>query len=111
MMFLDCPVCLDDDGERCGLPAGVRCTFTMGTTDGPLDSVMIRCPVGHWFNGPLEFLTYENGSSQGTGTYSGRGQSCYHPNKLVRTCLTTAEPEPDASFAAMEEVRYASEQS
>ena len=58
MMFLDCPAYLDDNGAtRCGLPAEVRRRFTMGSTHGPLDSVMIRCPSGHWFSGPLEFLT------------------------------------------------------
>src|SRR5690348_8159759 len=58
MMFLDCPAYLDDDDiERCGLPAEVRRRFTMRSSDGPLESAMIRCPVGHWFNGPIESLT------------------------------------------------------
>ena len=40
MMFVDCPAYLDQDGAaRCGLPAEVR------------------CPAGHWFTGPIEFLT------------------------------------------------------
>jgi hypothetical protein len=57
MMFLDCPACLDSDGAaRCGLPAEVRCRFTMRSTDGPLESVMIRCPAGHNFTGPIEVL-------------------------------------------------------
>jgi hypothetical protein len=56
MMFLDCPAYLDEDGTaRCGLPAEVRCRFTMRSTDGPLEAAMIRCPSGHWFNGPIEF--------------------------------------------------------
>jgi hypothetical protein len=60
MMFLDCPAYLDDEGTlRCGLPAEVRCRFTMHSTDGPLESAMIRCPAGHWFNGPIESLTWE----------------------------------------------------
>jgi hypothetical protein len=58
LMFLDCPAYLDRDGsQRCGLPAEVRCRFMMRSTDGPLESAMIRCPAGHWFNGPIEFLT------------------------------------------------------
>jgi hypothetical protein len=66
MMFLDCPAYLDDEGAtRCGLPAEVRCTFTMNSTGGPLDSVMISCPSGHWFNAPLEFL---NGKTAKAGT-------------------------------------------
>jgi len=60
IMFLDCPAYLDKEGiARCGLPAEVRCRFTMRSTDGPLESVMIRCPVGHLFNAPIEFLSLE----------------------------------------------------
>jgi hypothetical protein len=65
MMFLDCPAYLDDDGvARCGLPAEVRCSYAMQSSDGPLDSAMIRCPSGHYFNGPVEFLTWKNGEGQ-----------------------------------------------
>lgn len=64
-MYLDCPAFLDDQGaERCGLPAEVKRSYSMESTDGPLDSVMIRCPAGHWFNGPLEFLTLKNGEAR-----------------------------------------------
>jgi hypothetical protein len=74
MMFLDCPAYLDDEGAaRCGLPAEVRCSYTMQSTDGPLDSVMIKCPSGHWFNGPLEFLTWKNGEGQDVGRPFDRG--------------------------------------
>jgi hypothetical protein len=60
MMFFDCPAWLDEKGTvRCGLPAEVRCRFTMRSTDGFLESAMIRCPDGHWFNGPIESLTWE----------------------------------------------------
>ena len=58
MIFLTCPAYLDQDSAaRCGLPAEVRCRFTMSSTDGPLDSVMIRCPAGHHFSGPVDSLT------------------------------------------------------
>jgi hypothetical protein len=61
MMFLDCPAYLDEDGTaRCGLPAEVRCRFTMRSTDGPLEAAMISCPAGHGFNGPIESLTWES---------------------------------------------------
>ena len=61
-MFLDCPAYLDHDGShRCGLPAEVRSRFTMNSTDGPLESAMIRCPVGHWFTGPLESIALNTG--------------------------------------------------
>jgi hypothetical protein len=58
--FMDCPAHMDDGGMlRCGLPAYVRCRFIMESTNGPLESVMIRCPAGHFFNAPIEFLTFE----------------------------------------------------
>jgi hypothetical protein len=57
LMFLDCPAYLDRDGkQRCGLPAEVRCRFIMRSTDGPLESAMIKCPAGHWFTGTIESL-------------------------------------------------------
>jgi hypothetical protein len=44
MVFLDCPAYLDKDGAaRCGLPAEVSRGFTRGSTDGPLESAVIRC--------------------------------------------------------------------
>src|SRR5262249_45882026 len=55
MIFLDCPAYLDDERTvRCGRPAEVSCRFTMRSTGGPLESAMIRCPAGHWFNGPIQ---------------------------------------------------------
>jgi len=61
MMFLDCPAWLDGDGaRRCGLPAEVRCRFTMRSSGGPLEAAMIRCPSGHWFNAPIESLTWDD---------------------------------------------------
>ncbi len=60
MIFLDCPAYLDQDGTlRCGLPAEVTSRYTIRSTDGPLEAAMIRCPAGHWFNGPVESLTWE----------------------------------------------------
>ena len=68
-MFLDCPAYLDEDGaRRCGLPAEVRCRFTMRSTDGPIEAAMIRCPSGHWFNGPIESLTWERAGKHVPGT-------------------------------------------
>jgi hypothetical protein len=59
-MFLDCPAYLDEQGfVRCGLPAEVQCRFVMRSTSGPLESFMIRCPAGHFFNGPVEFLSLD----------------------------------------------------
>lgn len=61
MMFLSCPAYPGrDSGARCGLPAEVVRRFTMHSTDGPLEAAMIRCPVDHWFNGPIETLTHNS---------------------------------------------------
>jgi hypothetical protein len=59
-MFLDCPAYLDQDGaRRCGLPAEVRCRFVLRSSDGPVEAATIRCPSGHWFNGPIESLSWD----------------------------------------------------
>jgi hypothetical protein len=69
MMFLDCPAYLDQDGAvRCGLPAEVRCRFTMRSTDGPVESAMIRCPAGHYFCGAIESLTWDSKDKHDPGT-------------------------------------------
>ena len=58
VMFVDCPAYMSDNGSvRCGLAAEVEGRYTMRSTGGPLESARIRCPRGHWFNGPVEFLT------------------------------------------------------
>jgi len=60
VMFLDCPAYMDKTGSvRCGLPAEVQGRYLMNSTDGALESARIRCPRGHWFNGPIESLTFE----------------------------------------------------
>lgn len=60
VMFLDCPAYMDKTGSvRCGLPAEVQDRYLMRSTDGPLESARIRCPRGHWFNGPVESLTLQ----------------------------------------------------
>ncbi len=69
MMFLNCPACLDQEGAlRCGLPAEVRYRFTMRSTGGPLESVMIRCPAGYHFSGPIAFLTADSTGNHDPGT-------------------------------------------
>ena len=78
MMFLDCPAYLDGQRTvRCGLPAEVRCRFTVRSTDGPLESAMIRCPVGHWFTGPIESFTWETKNNHHPGA-TGAGSSARH---------------------------------
>ena len=60
--FVDCPAYADKHGTiRCGLPAEVEERYTVISTDGPLDSARIRCPRGHWFNGPVEALSWASG--------------------------------------------------
>ena len=58
MTFLDCPAYMDKYGAaRCGLPAVVEYRYTLRSIERVLDAVKIRCPRGHWFNGPVEALT------------------------------------------------------
>ena len=67
-MFLDCPAYLDHERTvRCGLPAEVRCRFTMRSTDGPIESAMIRCPAGHYFCGAIESLTWDSKDTHDPG--------------------------------------------
>ena len=68
VMFLDCPAYMDKTGSvRCGLPAEVEGRYLMRSTDGPLESARIRCPRGHWFNGPIESLTVEESPDPSVG--------------------------------------------
>jgi len=63
-IFLDCPAYIDRDGTaRCGLPAAVEDRYTLGSTDGAVTGVRIRCPVGHWFSGPVDALTIHAASA------------------------------------------------
>jgi hypothetical protein len=72
-MFLDCPAYLDQEGAaRCGLPAEVRCRFTMRSADGPAESAMIRCPAGHSFSGPVEALSWDSAGKRAPAYYLGR---------------------------------------
>jgi hypothetical protein len=83
MMFLDCPAHLDHDGAvRCGLPAEVRYRLTMRSTDGPIESAMIRCPAGHQFNGAIESLTWDGKDNQDRGTCAVTSRA--GPNSLQR---------------------------
>jgi hypothetical protein len=73
MMFLDCPAYRDrDPAARCGLPAEVEYWYTLGSTDGPLESAKIRCPAGHVFNGPLESLTWDKSRNPDTAEVARR---------------------------------------
>ena len=63
VMFLDCPAYLDGEGaQRCGLPTEVEDRYTANSTGGPVDSVKILCPCGHWFNGPIDLFTLRRDS-------------------------------------------------
>lgn len=55
--FLDCPAYVGHDpAARCGLPAELEAQYVVRSTDGLLECAKIRCPRGHWFNGPIESL-------------------------------------------------------
>jgi hypothetical protein len=76
MMFLDCPAYLDQDGTaRCGLPAEVRCRFTLRSTDGPLEAAMISCPAGHYFCGAIESLTWDRTDKHDPGPAAGTSRA------------------------------------
>ena len=63
-IFMDCPAYMDEHGAvRCGLPAEVEHRYAVRSSDGPLESAKIRCPRGHWFNGPVESLTWDKRTS------------------------------------------------
>ena len=69
--FLDCPAYMNGDGTaRCGLPAAVEDSYTLGSTDGPVTSVKIRCPAGHWFNGPVSALTVHADTAQSDAVHA-----------------------------------------
>jgi hypothetical protein len=105
MMFLDCPSYLDTRRTvRCGLPAEVRCRFTMRSTDGPLESAMIKCPVGHWFTGPIESLTWEPKNNHHLGT-TGAGSSARHdkPQGTHDSPAKRTDPPPRIPHQAGEE--------
>jgi len=60
-LFLDCPAYLDRHGTvRCGLPAEVEYLYAMTSTDGVVESARIRCPLDHYFNGPVEAFGDQN---------------------------------------------------
>ena len=64
--FLHCPARLDEECHaRCGLPAEVLRRFIMESTSGPLESVIIKCPAGHSFIAPIQFLSLESDSVAG----------------------------------------------
>ena len=71
VVFVDCPAYSDKRGTiRCGLPAEVEDRYTMTSTDGPLESARIRCPRGHFFNGPIEAFFWESRPSDQPGAAS-----------------------------------------
>lgn len=73
-MLVDCPAFLGRDGAvRCGLLAEVETWYTIRSTDGPLECARIRCPRGHWHNGPIEALS-ATGSRQTRSVRSADGR-------------------------------------
>ncbi len=47
-MLADCP--------ECGLPATVTKRGRAAGTSGPVDVIMLRCVLAHWFLGPADTL-------------------------------------------------------
>jgi hypothetical protein len=62
LTFLDCPANRDKHGTvRCGLPAVVEYRYPIRSVEQVLEGVKIRCPRGHWFNGPVDALIVVDG--------------------------------------------------
>jgi hypothetical protein len=104
IMFLDCPAYMDRHGAaRCGLPAEVESWYTVRSTDGPLESAKIRCPRGHWFNGPVESLTWDKHQDAAaarpaeTGRRDAAGQR--HAGSLSGNVRLNGDPQPAADPA------------
>jgi len=71
-MFLDRPAYLDQRGNvRCRLPAHVERRFKLSSTNGSLESALIRCPAGHFFHAPIEFLSRQTRQPLGACWRSG----------------------------------------
>jgi hypothetical protein len=80
MIFMDCPAYMDERGTvRCGLPAEVEYRYAVRSSDGPLESARIRCPRGHWFNGPVESLTWDRRAGGTVLGAAGRKQDAASP--------------------------------
>jgi hypothetical protein len=47
-MLADCP--------ECGLPATVTSHGRAASTAGPVETVLVRCVLAHWFLGPADTL-------------------------------------------------------
>jgi hypothetical protein len=53
----------------------------MSSSDGPLESAMIRCPSGHCFNAPIEFLTVKSGEKQAPAIALSAGRDSRHGSR------------------------------
>ena len=91
MMLVDCPAYLDARGRvRCGLPAEIHVPYLLHSTGGPLESARIQCPRGHYFNGPIQSLTWDKNQAQPgyaliTSPSTGLDQACDHATGLPAT--------------------------
>jgi hypothetical protein len=66
VMFLECPAHASDDGRsRCGHPAAVEYRYAAESSGGPVESMKIRCPRGHWFNGSVQSLAEPSRPARG----------------------------------------------
>ena len=81
--FFDCPAYIDRDGTaRCDLPAAVEHRYRLGSTDGAVTAVKIRCPQGHWFSGPVDALTL--GAAAAPVSRTNGGDSSHRSYLIVR---------------------------
>jgi len=57
--------------QQAELPAEVEYSYTVESSHGPLESAKIRCPRGHWFNGPIDLLILREPGRRGPGRLAG----------------------------------------
>jgi hypothetical protein len=99
-IFMDCPAYMDEHGVvRCGLPAEVQERYAVRSSDGPLQCARVRCPRGHWFNGPVESLTWDKGTSATIPADASRERqdAASRPASAVRRGADRASPPRQAS--------------
>jgi len=87
-IFMDCPAYIDEHGAvRCGLPAEVEHRYAVRSSGGPLESARIRCPRGHWFNDPVESLTWDKRTSAAilAGAFHDRQNAASPPARKAGT--------------------------
>ena len=62
----EAPTGLDYACPTCGVPMEVVDRFTLAGAPAPVEHVKVRCPSGHWFTIPTEWLAQVATDAQAT---------------------------------------------